>query len=128
MCVSEFPTTGHSFSVKYCPVPCRSDCPVPGRSVCAHATELALSTSATIKCLHCPFICFFHAHKRLSCTAPPQKYPEWRDASGVGTSDLLGCIAVLSIEICLMFNICLSGNKFTMTLQAANTELKSILS
>lgn len=39
----------------------------------------------------------------------------------------LGCIAELSIEICLMLNIRLAGNEFTMALQAANAELKFIL-
>lgn len=63
MCVSEFPTTGHSLSVKYCPVPCRSGCLAPCCSVCSHATELALSASATINFLHGTFICFLHAHK-----------------------------------------------------------------
>src|SRR3989304_4811536 len=61
MCVSEFPTTGHSLSVKYCPVPCRSGCLAPCCSVCSHATELALSASATINFLHGTFICFLHA-------------------------------------------------------------------
>ena len=46
--------------------------------------------------------------------------------SGVGTSDVLVCIAVLSVEVCLMLNIGLAGNEFTMALQAANAELKSI--
>src|SRR3989344_653430 len=62
MCVSEFATTGHSLSVKYCPVPCRSGCLAPCCSVFSHATELALSASATINFLHGTFICFLHAH------------------------------------------------------------------
>jgi hypothetical protein len=43
------------------------------------------------------------------------------------SNELLGCIAELTIEICLMLNIRLAGNEFTMALQAANAELKSIL-
>lgn len=43
------------------------------------------------------------------------------------SNDLLGCIPELSIEICLMLNIRLAGNEFTMALQAANAEPKSIL-
>src|SRR3989337_1177643 len=62
MCVSEFATTGHSLSVKYCPVPCRSGCLAPCCSVFSHATELALSASATINFLHGTFICFLQAH------------------------------------------------------------------
>jgi len=45
----------------------------------------------------------------------------------VGSMPWLGCIAELSIEIGLMLNISLAGNEFTMALQAANAELKSIL-
>jgi hypothetical protein len=39
----------------------------------------------------------------------------------------LGYIAEFFIEICLMLNIRLAGNEFTIALQAANAELKSIL-